>query len=182
MCRRWQFLLHHRTDYLQRQLNGIDWFRWTPRCAHCAATPKKWALTTSKVVQLWHALENNWDRWWKLSKLYQTVRKKMEDICVKKKSFVLPRLHCIRENRALKLPQTNAYLSPALANLQPTNGPFRGPKIIWDCFSDRFMYLPVLIIDSHFLHSEYNGYCLSFLEPVTCCLNIPKFASDRRGL
>jgi len=52
----------------------------------------------------------------------------------------------MRENRALKLPQTNAYLSPVLANVQHPNGLLRGQKIIWDCFSDRFVYLPVLIL------------------------------------
>jgi hypothetical protein len=73
---------------------------------------------------------NDWDRWWKLSKLYRTARKKMEDICKKKKKkrFVVPKFHCMRENRALKLPQTKAYLSPALANLQPPNGFFGAKK------------------------------------------------------
>jgi len=47
---------------------------------------------------------------------------------VKKNSFVLPRLHCMMENTALKLPLTNAYLSLALTNLQLPSGPFWGQK------------------------------------------------------
>jgi hypothetical protein len=71
----------------------------------------------------------------------------------------------MRENRALKLPQTNAYLSPVPANLQHPNGPFRGQKIIWDCFSDRFMYLPVLILIFIFYIQNISVTVLVFLSP-----------------
>jgi hypothetical protein len=71
----------------------------------------------------------------------------------------------MRENRALKLPQTTAYLSPVLANLQPPNGPFRGQKIIWDYFNDRVMYLLLLILIFIFCIQNITVIVCVFLSP-----------------